>query len=89
MVYIGEKMLNDRSYLTVFDRPFDVSSIARGLGVRAWKATTLDEFATSLRSALKAQEPCLIEVVVDLEEVPRALQQRADTLKAFFGKQEA
>ncbi len=89
MVYNGEKLLNGQSFSTVFRQPLDISTIARGLGARAFKATTLDEFADSLRQALEAQAPCVIDALVDLEEVPRALQRRADTLKAFFGKTEA
>jgi hypothetical protein len=29
----------------------------------------------------------MIDAWVDLEEIPRSLQRRADTLSAFFGKQ--
>jgi acetolactate synthase-1/2/3 large subunit len=88
MVYNGETLLCGRSFSTVFNKPLDISTIARGLGARTFKATTLDEFTSSLRQALEAQAPCVIDALVDLEEIPRALQRRADTLKAFFGKEE-
>jgi acetolactate synthase-1/2/3 large subunit len=89
MVYNGETLLSGRSLsTTVFRKPLDISTIARGLGARTFKATTLDEFASSLHQALDAREPCVIDALVDLEEIPRALQRRADTLKAFFGQEE-
>jgi acetolactate synthase-1/2/3 large subunit len=87
MVYNGETLLCGRSFSTIFRKPLDISTIARGLGARTFKATTLDEFTSSLRQALDAQVPCVIDALVDLEEIPRALQRRADTLSAFFGKE--
>ena len=87
MVYNGETLLSGRSFLTIFQKPLDVSAIAHGLGVRTFKVTNIEEFEDSLRQALEAQEPCVIDALVDLEEIPRSLQRRADTLSAFFGKQ--
>ncbi|HEY4036395.1 MAG TPA: thiamine pyrophosphate-binding protein [Ktedonobacteraceae bacterium] len=87
MVYNGETLLCGRSFATVFHKPLDVSTIARGLGAQAFKATNMQEFEDSLRQALEAREPCVIDALVDLEEIPRSLQRRADTLSAFFGKQ--
>jgi acetolactate synthase-1/2/3 large subunit len=88
MVYHGETLLFGKSFASVFQKSLDVSAIARGLGVRAFKVTNLEDFADGLRWALEAQEPCVIEAMVDLEEVPRSLQQRVDTLNTFFGKPE-
>jgi acetolactate synthase-1/2/3 large subunit len=87
MAYNGETLLCGRSFATVFHKPLDVSTIARGLGAQAFKATNMQEFEDSLRQALEAQEPCVIDALVDLEEIPRSLQRRADTLSTFFGKQ--
>lgn len=86
MVYNGEKLLFGKSFASVFQKSLDVSAIARGLGVRAFKVTNLEEFEDSLRQALEVQEPCVIDALVDLEEIPRSLQRRVDTLSAFFGK---
>ncbi len=86
MAYNGETLLCGRSFTTIFQKPLDVSAVARGLGVRTFKTKNLKEFEDSLRQALEAQEPCVIDALVDLEEIPRSLQQRADTLSAFFGK---
>ncbi|GCE09412.1 thiamine pyrophosphate-binding protein [Dictyobacter aurantiacus] len=86
MAYNGEKLITGTSYLTTYSKPMDVSAIARGAGVEAFTATTLAEFEESLQQALRLQKPCLIEAIVDIEEAPRSLQQRVDTLKAFFGK---
>ena len=47
------------------DRPtLDWRSIARGHGVEAGQATTLDEFATQLKRGLASLGPYLIEVVL-------------------------
>ncbi|GHO90582.1 acetolactate synthase [Reticulibacter mediterranei] len=89
MVYNGEMLLCGRSFSTVFRTPLDISTIARGLGARTFPVTTLAEFTSSVQLALDAQVPCVIDALVDLEEIPRALQRRADTLKAFFGSPES
>lgn len=86
MVYNGETLLSGKSYMTVFHQPLDVGAIASSLGAHVFKAVNLAEFEESLKDALALQAPCVIDVIVDIEEVPRSLQQRADTLKAFFGK---
>ncbi|HTK06348.1 MAG TPA: thiamine pyrophosphate-binding protein [Ktedonobacteraceae bacterium] len=86
MVYNGESLLSGKSYLTVFRQPLDVSAIARGLGAHVFKVHDLAAFEESLQAALALQAPCVLDVIVDLEEVPRSLLQRANTLKAFFGK---
>ncbi|GCE50217.1 acetolactate synthase-1/2/3 large subunit [Thermosporothrix hazakensis] len=88
MVYNGEKMLCGESFATVFHHQMDIATIARGLGLRSYKATTLDELSESLQDALEAQVPCLIDAMVDINEVPYALQRRVNTLQAFFGKSE-
>jgi acetolactate synthase-1/2/3 large subunit len=88
MVYNGEKLLHGKSYLTVYNHPIDVTTVARGLGVQhTFKATNLTEFEESLRQALELQQPCVIEAMVDLEETPRSLLQRVNTLTAFFGEE--
>jgi acetolactate synthase-1/2/3 large subunit len=87
MVYHGEKSLNGKSYLSLYNTPLDISAIAQGLGAQALKVRTLEEFESSLRQAFELQEPCVIDVVVDLEEIPRSLQKRVNTLSAFFGEE--
>ncbi len=88
MVYNGETLLCGQSFTTVFRRPLDIAAIARGLGVQAYKATTLEEFSEALHQAILAQEPCVIDAYVDLEEIPYTLRRRVETLHGFFGKQE-
>lgn len=85
MVYHGEKSLSGKSYLSLYHTPLDISAIARGLGIQAFKAHNLREFEESLRQALELQVPCVIDALVDLEEIPRSLQKRVNTLSAFFG----
>jgi acetolactate synthase-1/2/3 large subunit len=85
MVYHGEKALSGKTYLSLYNKPLDISAIAHALGVQAFKVHNLDEFEASLRQALALQVPCVIDALVDLEEIPRSLQKRVNTLSAFFG----
>jgi acetolactate synthase-1/2/3 large subunit len=47
---------------------------------------TLEAFDESLKLALESKKPCVLDVWVDLEEIPRSLQQRADLLTAAFAR---
>jgi acetolactate synthase-1/2/3 large subunit len=87
MVYHGEKALSGKSYLSLYRAPLDISAIAGSLGIQTFKVRTLEEFAASLRQALELQAPCVIDALVDLEEIPRSLQKRVNTLGAFFGQE--
>jgi len=87
MVYNGETLLLGRSYMATFRKPLDISTIARGLGAQTFTVTNIKEFQDSLCQALEAQQPCVINALVDLEEIPPSLQRRADVLSAYFGKQ--
>lgn len=86
MVYNGETLLNGKSYLTVFKRPLDIGAIAQSMGAQAFKVDTLEAFDESLKQALESKKPCVLDVWVDLEEIPRSLQQRADLLTAAFAR---
>lgn len=85
MVYTGEKLLSGRSFCSVFRKPLDIASIASGLGAHAFKIRTLEEFTQSIEQALALHQPCVLDVIVDLEEIPSTLHRRAETLKNFFG----
>jgi acetolactate synthase-1/2/3 large subunit len=87
MVHNGEMLLTGKSLASVFRTPLDISAIARSLGVQAFKATNLAEFTDSLTQALKLHEPCVIDAIVDLHEIPSALLRRVNTLNAFFGQE--
>lgn len=87
MLYHGAKALSGKAYLGLYRTPLDMSAIAHDLGIQAFKVRTLDEFADSLRQALELQVPCVIDALVDLEEIPRSLQKRVNTLGAFFGQE--
>ncbi|GHO46923.1 thiamine pyrophosphate-binding protein [Ktedonospora formicarum] len=83
MVQNGEKLLKGTSYLTTFQEPLQVGAIARNLGVHACVVSTLADFEASLRQSLQLNAqglPSLIEVSVDLNQIPRSLQRRVDTL---------
>lgn len=85
MVYTGEKLLSGQSFCSVFHKPLDIASVARSLGAHAFTIRTLEEFTRCLEQALALHKPCVLDVMVDLEEVPSTLQKRAQTLKNFFG----
>lgn len=46
-------------------RPVDFAGMARALGLRAWAATTRDEYVRALSEAFQEDLPCLIDVRVD------------------------
>jgi acetolactate synthase-1/2/3 large subunit len=51
--------------LTDLSRPdLDWSSLAKGMGVPATRATTTDELVTQLRASLRTAGPTLIEAVL-------------------------
>jgi acetolactate synthase-1/2/3 large subunit len=45
--------------------PADFSQVARGFGLRAWRASTPDEYARALAEALDADGPTLIDAAID------------------------
>ena len=47
------------------DPPIDFIALARAMGVRAERAETLDEVRVALNTALAAEGPTLIDVVLD------------------------
>lgn len=88
MVYNGENLLCGQSFSTIFRHPLDITAIARGLGIRSYRVTNLDELSLYLAHALTVKGPCVIDALVDIEEVPYALKRRVETLHTFFGSQE-
>ena len=43
----------------------DFAAMARGLGLRAWRADNADDLATALDQAAADDGPCLIDVALD------------------------
>ena len=85
MVYHGEKLLfGGELNSSRFRKPIDIWGLAASLGVRSFKAETPAAFEQALQAALVASAPCVIDAVVDFEECPSSIQQRAETLNKFF-----
>ena len=64
--------------------PLDLCRVAEGLGVRAFSASSPDEFEEALQECLRLNEPCLIDTQIDPKVIPPTLRMRAETLKHYF-----
>jgi acetolactate synthase-1/2/3 large subunit len=85
MVYQGDKLLLGRHLnSTLFNVPIDVCGVAQGLGAKTFKCDTLASFRPALEQALTANCPCVIEALIDDEEIPSSLRQRVRTLDNSF-----
>jgi len=42
--------------------------VAEGLGAKAWKVTTPEEFKKAIREAIKAKAPAVIECEIDSDD---------------------
>jgi len=63
---VGAGEPNDKtlSMLNLSPPPIDWVQIAQGMGVRATRSRTADEFHRQFAQALKTNGPCLIEAVM-------------------------
>jgi acetolactate synthase-1/2/3 large subunit len=59
-----QKMHRERAVFTQLGNP-DFAALARSFGIRGERPTSVGAFRTILRDALKAAEPCLIELPVN------------------------
>jgi thiamine pyrophosphate-dependent acetolactate synthase large subunit-like protein len=85
MVYQGDRILLNRRFdSSGFRRPLDVCGIARSIGAKAFRADSPETLRTALREALASDAPCVIDTIIDPEEVAHALRDRVKTLKDFF-----
>ncbi|MEQ4618856.1 MAG: thiamine pyrophosphate-binding protein [Corticimicrobacter sp.] len=88
MVYNGEALLYGKPVFSLFDQRIDFTAMAQAMGARAATVTTLDEFDSALEDALLADAPFVIDVHVDIEQVPPVLHRRIGTLKKYFNAEE-
>jgi acetolactate synthase-1/2/3 large subunit len=64
----GQRKITDRHVISEFTKPdgspygVDVAEVARGFGVRAWRVESGDELEPTLREAISADEPTVVEV---------------------------
>jgi acetolactate synthase-1/2/3 large subunit len=85
MVHHGDKLLVGRHLnSTLFNVPIDVCGVAQGLGAKTFKCDTLASFRPALEQAMSEHCPCVIEALIDEEEVPASLQHRVRTLDRSF-----
>ena len=48
-----------------FDTPFDISEIAKGMGIQSERVTDPDEIGPAIQRALSANKPSVIDIVID------------------------
>lgn len=85
MVYHGDRILLNRRFdSSGFRAPLDIHGISRSLGANAFRVETADAFRAALKEALASQKPCVIDTLIDPEEVAHSLGDRVRTLKDFF-----
>ncbi|HCC46912.1 MAG TPA: thiamine pyrophosphate-binding protein [Elusimicrobia bacterium] len=71
MVYHGERLQFGGKFTTgIFSHRLNAAEIGRSLGAESFDASTPEEFNACLRTALKSERACVINVNVDREELP-------------------
>ncbi|WP_302810467.1 thiamine pyrophosphate-dependent enzyme, partial [Eubacterium ventriosum] len=53
---------------TVLDDSVDFVKIAEGMGAKAYRATTVEEFENALKDAIALNIPCVIDCQIDQDE---------------------
>lgn len=53
---------------TVLDDSVDFVKVSEGLGAKAYRVTTIEEFEAAFQEAVKLNIPCVIECVIDRED---------------------
>lgn len=84
MVHNGEKLLYGKPIFSDFRQAVDIVAFARAMGARAESVSTLDAFEQTLDAALHAHQPFVINVQVDMEQIPSILRHRVGMLKNYF-----
>ncbi|MBI5623433.1 MAG: thiamine pyrophosphate-binding protein [Elusimicrobia bacterium] len=71
MIYHGERLqFHGKFCSSIFKERLRISSIAAALGAASILVERPGELAKAVRRALEARKPCVIEVAMDLAEVP-------------------
>jgi acetolactate synthase-1/2/3 large subunit len=53
---------------TVLDDQVDFVKVSEGLGAKAYRVTTIQEFETALKEAIQLNIPCVIECMIDRDD---------------------
>ena len=84
MVYHGENIqFGGRFHYSLFENPIDVCKLAASLGAASSRVTRPGELCGRLAEALSQKKPCVIEAMVDPEEIP-PIGARIKALDQFF-----
>jgi len=82
MISHGERLIGSEVSPTRFARPIDFASLARGYRVDACTVATPNELAQALTTSVVG--PLLIDARIGRDEVPEALQTRADNVRKML-----
>lgn len=85
ITYHGSRLVGRRQPLECvrYRRPIEVAAIARAMGLRAWVVDRPGQLQSIAREALRANEPCVIEVRVD-PSIPPPIGDRARSIAGFI-----
>jgi acetolactate synthase-1/2/3 large subunit len=85
MVRLGEMIqFGGRFNSSMFKKPLNIAKMAEALGALSFRATQPGDVERSVRAALSATRPAVVEVMVDPEAKP-PMGMRLQTLEKFFG----
>lgn len=81
MVYHGERMVFGEDLgQSRWRGPMDICGVARALGAEAVRVDSGSSLRSALERALRARGPVVIDAMIDAEEVPQPLAQRAQAV---------
>uniref|UniRef100_A0ABF7PQ46 BbmA n=1 Tax=Brevibacillus TaxID=55080 RepID=A0ABF7PQ46_9BACL len=88
LVHLGEQHQFDSKFdISSFRKSIDFCKMAESLGVKSYRAETVEDFDAALKGALAMNTPCLIDVQVDIDVLPPGMKQRFDMLnKSYAGE---
>jgi acetolactate synthase-1/2/3 large subunit len=85
ITYHGSAMVGRKQPLEAvrYQRPLEVASIARAMGLRAWVVDRPGQLQGVVQEALASREPCVVELRVD-GSIPPPLGDRAKSIAGFI-----
>lgn len=85
MVHQGEMVLRGNVVSqSKFSNTIDFAKLGEALGALSWRVESAKEFNQAISLALSSKQPAVIDVLIDCEEIPPGLSQRAQALKKAF-----
>ena len=77
-----ETMDSKRDYFTVFN--WDYVKLAESLGAKGVRVNTLKSFKNALKSAIKSNNPFLIEAIIERNDISQTLEKIGKTVRKKF-----